>query len=429
MTLDDRIFIEKELDKGSRFNVIAASLGKDPTTISKEVKKHRIIQKHNPFNEPKNKCIHFPKCKKKQLCNMHTAYCSRVCRLCPYCNSHCDDFEPRDYHCKKTDHAPYVCNGCEKRTKCRLEKFFYRAETSYRQYRTDLSESRTGINISKQDLDVLDSIVTPLIRQGHSPYTILQNHPEIALSEKTLYNYIDSGALSVKNIDLPKKVKYKVRSVHKTEICDTSVFQNRTYKDFCSLVSSSPDIRIVEMDTVIGCEGSHKVLLTFHFDCCNLMLAQLLDSKESKQVESVFDQIDASLGTVIFNSVFPVILTDRGGEFKHPEKLECNKENFVRTSIFYCDPMCSWQKPHCEKNHEYIRKICPKGTSFDQLTQFDINLMMNHINCSPRASLGGHTPLELARMMLPKSLLDFFNVRNLAPDDVILTPKLLKGKI
>ena len=45
-------------------------------------------------------------------------------------------------------------------------------------------ESRAGINISPADLVALDELVTPLILQGQSPYMILRNHPEIALSEK-----------------------------------------------------------------------------------------------------------------------------------------------------------------------------------------------------------------------------------------------------
>ena len=88
--------------------------------------------------------------------------------------------------------------------------------------------------------------------------------------------------------------------------------------------------------------------------------------------------------------------------------------------------MCSWQKPHCEKNHEYIRKILPKGSSFDHLTQEDIRLVMSHINSSPRESLGGHTPMELAALTLPRELLDCFHLSRIAPDDIILTPDLLK---
>ena len=102
-------------------------------------------------------------------------------------------------------------------------------------------------------------------------------------------------------------------------------------------------------------------------------------------------------------------VTDRGGEFKHPEALECGIDNVLRTSIYYCDPMASWQKSHCEKNHEYIRKICPQTiTTFDRLTQEDVNLMMSHINSANRESLGGLTPFKLAKLMLPEKLLKHF---------------------
>lgn len=258
---------------------------------------------------------------------------------------------------------------------------------------------------------------------------ILMNHPEITLSEKTIYNYIDSGALTVKNADLPKKVKYKVRSSHKSEIDDTHIFEGRTYKDLQMFLQQFPDTLVVEMDTVVGCTGSHKVLLTLFFDNCGLMAAFLLENKEAAQVERIFDQMETAIGALSFNLALPIILTDRGGEFKHPDRLECGIDNVVRTSIYYCDPMASWQKPHCEKNHEYIRKICPKGSTFDNLTQRDVTWMMSHINNSPRNSLGGLTPLKLAQMMLPKELMDFFAFEEIPSDEVILTPKLLKGKI
>lgn len=212
MTMDDRIMIEKGLDQHQSLRSIALGLGKDPTTISKEIKKHRTFREHNHFNEPKNKCAFFKDCKKKNICQTYAPICKKMCRLCPHCSSHCPDFIPRSYHCSKLDKAPFVCNGCGRKAGCRLDKTFYKAATAHRQYRTVLVQSRTGINISPQDLIFLDELVSPLILQGQSPYMILQDHPEIPLSEKTIYNYIESGALSVRNIDLPKKVKYKVRT-------------------------------------------------------------------------------------------------------------------------------------------------------------------------------------------------------------------------
>jgi IS30 family transposase len=230
----------------------------------------------------------------------------------------------------------------------------------------------------------------------------------------------------VKNIDLPKKVKYKVRSCSSSEAADLTIYEGRTYKDYQAFLKEFPDTRVTEMDTVLGCEGSKKVLLTLHFDCCSLMMAYLLDSKEVCHVKAIFDSIERSLGTFSFSSVFSLVLTDRGGEFRNPAALECGQENLIRTSIYYCDPMCSWQKPHCEKNHEYIRKICPKGTSFDDYSQEDITLMMSHINSSPRQSLGGMSPLKLAKLMLPSEVIDYFGLTEIPDDEIVLTPALLQ---
>ena len=426
MTIDDRIVIEKGLEQKRSLRSLAAQLGKDPSTLSKEIKKHRSFHQHNHFNEPKNKCAHFKDCTKKNICRTYASVCKRMCRLCNHCHFHCSDFIPRSYHCPKLDRAPFVCNACDKKIGCHLDKAYYRAATAHRQYRTVLIESRTGINISPENLTWLDELVSPLIRQGQSPYMILQNHPEIPYSEKTLYNYIESGALSVKNIDLPKKVKYKVRSSSSSVPADIAIYEGRTYKDLQAFLKEYPDTRVIEMDTVLGRKGSHKVLLTFHFDCCSLMMAYLLDSKEARHVKAVFDSIEHSIGTASFSSAFSLILTDRGGEFQDPDALECGRENMIRTSIYYCDPMCSWQKPHCEKNHEYIRKICPKGTSFDHFSQNDVCRIMSHINSAPRQSLGGLSPMALAKLMLPHELLDFFALTEIPDDEIILTPALLK---
>ena len=269
MTMDDRVVIEKGLDQKRSLRSIAAQLGKDPTTISKEIKKHRSFHEHNHFNEPRNKCALAKDCRKKNICGTYAPICKKMCRLCNHCNSHCEEFTPRSYHCAQLDKAPFVCNACSKKSGCRLDKAYYRATAAHRQYRAVLVESRTGINISPEKLQWLDALVSPLILQGQSPYMILQSHPEIPCSEKTLYNYIESGVLSAKNIDLPKKVKYKIRSSGSSEPTDKAIYEGRTYKDLQAFLKESPDTGVTEMDTVLG----------------------LLDSKEARHVKAVFDAI------------------------------------------------------------------------------------------------------------------------------------------
>jgi len=427
LTLDDRITIEKALGNRESFKHIAKILCKDPTTISKEVKRNRVIQPHNSFNKDKNKCELRFTCNKKHICKTYAPVCNKKCRYCPLCTIKCADFIPQSNSCKKLEKAPFVCNGCEKIRNCKLDRANYKAAIANRRYKTVLVESRTGINITEEELDILDSIVSPLILKGHSPFVILQGNPGIGLSEKTIYNYIESGALSVKNIDLPKKVKYKPRTDRKPrEIRDDGIFGGRTYKDFARYMEQYPDTNVIEMDTVMGCEGSTKVLLTLYFKNCHLMLAYLLDDKKAVSVKKIFDRLEKKLSTLNFCLTFPVILTDRGAEFSNPDALESGMDGFIRTSIYFCDPMAYWQKAGIEKNHGFIRKILPKGSSFDNLTQFDIYRVMSHVNSTPRASLNGLSPLKLAGLLVHEQALQAFNLSEITPDKLILTPDLLK---
>lgn len=133
------------------------------------------------------------------------------------------------------------------------------------------------------------------------------------------------------------------------------------------------------MDSVIGRIGG-KVLLTLMFRSCDLMLAFIRDRNTSQSVIDIFNWLYKLLGPTIFHKLFPVLLTDNGSEFSNPVALEFDDAGIKKTSIFYCDPRASFQKPNVELNHEFIRRILPKGYSFDGLTQEDINLVMSHIN-------------------------------------------------
>ena len=134
-----------------------------------------------------------------------------------------------------------------------------------------------------------------------------------------------------------------------------------------------------------------KVLLTLFFRNCNLMLAYIRDTNTARSVTEIIEELYEKLGRETFCRLFPVILTDRGSEFTDPVSLECDEWGEVRTRLFYCDPQRSDQKGGIEVTHEFIRRILPKGTSFNDLTQADISLMMSHINSYTRKKLNNRS--------------------------------------
>lgn len=424
LTTADRQYMERALDSGTSFKEIAKYLCKDPSTISKEVRAHRLSEYYpgkGLFLNAKNFCVHRYHCQRKNVCEKITL-CGIKCTSCPSCNLHCKDFEKE--RCKKLTGAPYVCNGCDKgHVRCTVpHKYRYDAVFADRKYRETLRNSRTGISLSKKELNIVDDVITPLMRQGQSPYQIIVEHPELGLSVRTVYQYIEMGLLMGRNIDLKRKVRFKARKCHKTQIIDREVFQGRLYSDFQQL----PPSHIVEMDTVKSSRDSKKCILTFYFRDEKLFLAYLLNRCTKGAVRAVFDRLEARLGTTNFNILFETILTDRGGEFGDPDALETGINGIQRTQIYYCDPMRSGQKGGIENAHTKLREILPKGTCFEYLTQWDINLIVNHINSVPRKSLMGMTAYQAAKEALCLDILLALQLKPIAPDEVNLTPELIK---
>lgn len=426
LTLADRLYIEESLNDGRSFRSIAKFLCKDPSTISKEVWRHRIVNTWNrgSFNNPYNFCIHRFHCKKTNACNK-LFICDTMCRSCHRCNNVCSRFERE--HCRQIENAPFVCNGCPKpRNKCTLQtKYDYNAKAAQRDYEELLTSSREGINMTKKDLHRLDRIITPLIDQGQSPYMILANHPELNISVPTLYHYIDKGILLSRNVDLKRKVKFKQRKCHNTQIKNREVFTGRTYADFKSC--HAEEMEYWEMDTVKSGKGSNKCILTIYFPQFELLIGRLMNRCTAGAVRLEFERIQKALGGHDeFSFLFPIILTDRGGEFGDPESLEKDRNGHPRTTIFYCDPMRSNQKGGIENVHTMLRMILPKGTVLEGYTQWDIRRAVDHVNNAPRKNLDGCTPYALAVKALGLDILEKLQLRYVAPDKVTLSPKLLK---
>lgn len=421
LTLSDRIFIEAELNIGSNFKSIAENLGKDPSTISKEIRLHRstndpyILHNRHCFD-----CVKYDSCENANRIskNRYYEYYS-LAKKCP-------QFNP--FSCERHYHVPYVCNGCDHR-KCGMKKQYYTATKAQKAYEDTLSRSRQGINMTPEELQQLNDLVSPLILKGQPLSHIFAVHSdEIPICRRTLYNYLDQRIFQARNIDLPRRVRYKKRK-KRNEPQGRNMEQvyrsKRTYKDFEHFTEDYPDLSIVEMDTVKGSRAAGKCLLTLLFRSCGFMLVILLPACTQSAVINAINDLTDTIGLRLFRKYFGIILTDNGSEFKDPWSIEKTDDGKHRTYVFYCDPYVSNQKGRLEKNHEYIRYVIPKGRSMNRYAQDDINLMASHINSTARDSLNGACPFDLADILLDRRIPMLCGQFKIPADKVCLKPSLV----
>jgi IS30 family transposase len=114
----DRILIETSLNENSSIKDIASVLSKDPTSISKEIRKHRVYQE-GAAGRTRASCVHVQNC---SVINGCERLCGTLCKKKKNCRCHlrCSHYEMRV--CKKLNRAPHVCNGCKNKYNCRLDK-------------------------------------------------------------------------------------------------------------------------------------------------------------------------------------------------------------------------------------------------------------------------------------------------------------------
>ena len=425
LDLKSRFVIEHSLDSSLSFKAIARLLQKDCSTISREVKNHLIFKKSGAFGKPFNDCALRFSCDFYHVCHSCFNRSKRPCRFCGRCLSSCTSYKKET--CQKLARPPYVCNGCAQKRICTLEKRLYSAISAQKAYELTRSESRSGFAISETELQHLDSVVSPLLRKGQSIHHIAQNHADsIMCCEKTLYTYIDNNLLTARNIDLPRKVRLRPRKAKPVALkVDKACRIGRSWKDYCGYIALHPDTPVVQIDSVEGIKGGN-VLLTIHFVNASLMLAFLRNSNDSQSVIDIFDRLYLELRPDIFTELFPILLADNGSEFSNPSRIEFDGQGNRRTHLFYCDPSAPYQKGAAENNHEFIRRMIPRGVDFALYTQEQISLMMSHINSYLRKALGNRSPYDTFAFQHGTETLEKFGLRRIPCDEIILSPELFK---
>ena len=394
LSYEDRKNIEDGLNQNKSINQIAKELNRSHSTILREVDRNRKYSEPTSWNNYK---INHP---------------------------------DLDLSCERLDHSPYVCNGCKSRSGCRKIRWTYYAREAQKDYEDLIKSCRQGVNLTLEEIHSINETITPLVKKGQTTNHLYINHSDILdFSKSSFYRYIKDGIFKFGPLDFPRIVKYKKRkySNKRRTRKEREILVNRKYTNFIEFISNNPDLNIVEMDTVEGLQTESDCFLTLLWRKSKFMLIFKLESQTTEEVTRIFKTLQTLIPLDIYKNLFQLILTDNGHEFFDVNNIEyIHSTGEYVTHLFFCDPHASSQKGSIEKNHEFIRYILPKGSSFKNITQEGCNLIMNNINSLCRDSLNGKSPYEAMLFLYDKYILKSLSCYYIEPDNVDLSYNLLK---
>ena len=431
MDKDNRVAIEEGVYNGDSCRSIARSAGVSPSTVTREVRANRTVRERPRRDGAKLavRCAKYRSCEHvgKACEGCRTSYVR--CRDCRTrsCIDSCPDFELR--MCPTTEAWPYVCpRPCPKSGHCTYPKVRYRAEEAQESYKRRLAASREGADLTDDQLARINAVVAPLVRQGHSFEAICAQHPDLGACARTLYNYQAEGILETSDVELPRKVRVRPRKGKKERGRPRVDRTGREYSDFLALPEGER-ARAVQGDSVEGRRGNRRDVLSLHLVARKFQLYLPKDHGDPAATVRAVDRVERAMGsTERFRAAFGVMLLDRGVEFDDWGGIEasCLEPGASRCRVYYCDPQESNQKSQCERNHEQLRRILPKGrTDMDALSDADVAACCSHVNSYPLASLGGISPIDNLGALVPPEALAELGVRRLEPGEVVLRPSLM----
>jgi Transposase and inactivated derivatives, IS30 family len=352
INFEQRKAISSGISHEQKIKYIGLFLGIDPTSISKEVKRNRILV------DPKMMII-----------------------------------KP----CNKLDRWPFVCSNCKYRYKeCRYTKYRYDAKSAQNLADSKLINSRNGLDVNDEEFKNINQLIKTGVDNNKSIFQIkVENKDVLNKSITTLYRYINKGYLTTRKIDLPYAVKYKKRKQNKKyEYTDNKIDRsNHTYLDYLSYLHKNPGVKVWQLDFLGSIKSDSKSILTFIMPEIQLTLIDIITEPNSDKVVKFFDELEERIGTEAFIHLIPVILTDRDPCFSDILGICFSKiTGEERCKLFFCDPYVSSQKPHVENMNKQLRLYFPKKGSIDRYSKQDIHKINYTMLNKPLRSLDSNTP-------------------------------------
>lgn len=399
---DDRINLQAAIAKGWTLAQAAELLAKSRSTV------YREILGNATYRDCRHSCPH---CRKS---------CPRGERP-PFQHGSCPLFEA--YECERWKSWPYCCNGCPENRYCSHRKRFYDCVDADAASLRKRREPRVYKGVSDEGIARIDSIVAEGVLRGQSLHHIYESDAELRsiCCERTIRRYVYAGYLSVKAHQLPRYVRFR----HKYDYSERKPVNvgrmlGRTYSDYKKWVEDHPGANLWQYDSVEGKATDRKAILTITYPEFRFQFGYLIAKGNSQSVRKKLRALRKLLGAD-YKGAFECNLSDNGPEFALFHEIE---EWGVRA--FFTNPYRSTDKASCERNHELIRYVIPKGRSLDGLTQAKVELLFSHVNSYVRGSNENRTPYDLMAARFGGGFMEAIGVERIPAKDVLLKPSLLK---
>lgn len=270
----------------------------------------------------------------------------------------------------------------------------YSADKAQDQYEMNKTAKGRPIKLG-HDYALAEFIEHKIADEQYSPAAVIMEIEllglqfDVSICEKTIYNYVNSGAvfLRVTNKQLPNRGKRKRKY---DKIRTASVPKGESIERRPEHINAREEIGHWEMDTVKGTQRSKK---------CALMLTERVTRHEIilPMSRCTMEQVVAKLNLLErrydekFKKIFKSITVDNGGEFQDCAGMETSIKGGRRTTMYYCHPYSSSERGSNENLNKMFRRKFPKGTNFDNVPDEQIEAVADWMNNYPRKVLGRTT--------------------------------------
>lgn len=420
----ERVFLEAWLNAGYSYADMSkmSKTNKSPEAFLKEVSRNKYLVpslKKTKFNT----CALKHECNVKKLCSAY--FCSKKCKTCRNnCNKLCDHFKPVECEFMWKNH--HVCNACNKINKCSRDKYFYDADMAHQMAKEKQLTATSHKRYSNNEIIELSTVLEEGFQRGLSISVIKNNNPnKVFYSVNHIYHLVKNNKL---NVQANTKPKIKSDTDNRLNFRQNSKEKILHRRDYLSFLEAKPKFKseVVQIDIVEGTIDSKPCLLSIFFTKTRLHVYKLMPEKTTKAVKKALDILEQQITVeCLFKDLIPIILTDNGSEFNDFKTIEKSSVNITasgwfdtRTKLFYCPPYSSSSKGGIEKDHVELRKKLPKGTSFNNLSQKDIDIISSHVNSYKRQSKNFKSPYDVFASTYGSEVLNLIGIKRI-PDKLV----------